>query len=311
MLAVLALALPLLADVDAASHRGPRVRPPECNVLPGEHGANVWERAKVPELRHYCDVVASAAAKLLPGSHMLPEVVTLADEAERLVPGRATPMLLKGRALGQLGRYGEALVALRAAHDRDDHALDDPAALLAWARSLELTGDTRAAHEAYRALLPRADALALADRGVAYLGAGMLAMSLGPSGIDEALAILRQARRDSQDLLRSASTFALALALARAGAGGEAAAVLTEAGAGDAATVMRDPRVVDAMGASGRKEGAAVEALALDVIGQHAAARARWRAYLDEGGEAGAWAAQARAGAAGGPARAPSRARRP
>jgi tetratricopeptide (TPR) repeat protein len=301
----------LLADVDAASHRGPRVRPPECNVLPGERGANVWERAKVPELRHYCDVVASAAAKLAPGSRMLPEVVVLADEAERLVPGRPAPMLLKGRALSQLGRHGEALVALRAAHDRDDHALDDPAALLAWARSLELTGDTRAAHDAYRALLPRADALALADRGVAYLGAGMLAMSLGPSGLDEALAILRQARRDSQDLLRSASTFVLALALARAGDAGEASAVLTEAGAGEALTVMKDPRVVDAMGASGRKEAVAVEALALDATGQHAAARARWRVYLEEGGEAGPWAAEARAGAAGAPLRAPPPSRRP
>ena len=149
MLAVAALLL--FADVDAAFHRGPRVRPPECNVLPGERGANVWERAKVPELRHYCDVVASAAAKLAPGSRMLPEVVLLADEAERLVPGRAAPMLLKGRALSQLGRHGEALIALRAAHDRDDHSLDDPAALLAWARSLELTGDARAARRAMRA----------------------------------------------------------------------------------------------------------------------------------------------------------------
>ncbi|HEY6462548.1 MAG TPA: hypothetical protein VIY73_20405, partial [Polyangiaceae bacterium] len=38
-------------------------RPPEC-ADPGGHAANVWERARAPELRRYCDLVASASSKL-------------------------------------------------------------------------------------------------------------------------------------------------------------------------------------------------------------------------------------------------------
>ncbi|MDP9000911.1 MAG: hypothetical protein M3O46_12450, partial [Myxococcota bacterium] len=38
-------------------------RPPECDDR-GGRTANVWERAKSPELRRYCDLVASASSKL-------------------------------------------------------------------------------------------------------------------------------------------------------------------------------------------------------------------------------------------------------
>jgi tetratricopeptide (TPR) repeat protein len=290
----LLVALALMADVGVA-HHGPRVRPVECNVLPGERGANVWERAKVPELRRYCDLLASASAKLAPGSQMVAEVVALADQADGLVPGRPAPMVLKGRALCQLARHADALVALRAARSRDDHALDDPAVLLAWARSLAFTGETDEAHAAYRTLLPRAEALPLADRGVAYLGAGMLAMSLGPAGVDESVAILRQARHDSQDLLRAAATFALALALDRAGDAGEATAVLAEEGPDEAASVMAEGRVLEAMGKAGHEEAQAILALALDAAGKHEAARAAWRAYLTDGAEGGTWSAHAHA----------------
>jgi len=292
---MLFVALVLVADLDSAPRHGPRVRPAECNVLPGERGANVWERAKIPELRRYCDLVASATAKLAPGSRMVPDVVLLADQADALVPGRAAPMLVKGRALCQLARYSDALAALRAAEGRDERALDEPAALLAWARSLAFTGDAAGARAAYRALLPRAEALPLADRGVAYLGAGMLAMAAGPSGLDETIAILRQARRDSQDLLRAAATFALALALDRAGDGGEALAVLAEEGAGEAPSVMEDARVLAAMGPGAHAEARAIEALAAGSAGKREVARAKWREVLAEAGESGAWAAHARA----------------
>jgi tetratricopeptide (TPR) repeat protein len=290
---VLALAhLALLANLESAPRLGPRARPSECNFLPGERGANVWERAKVPELRRYCDLVASGFAKLAPGSRMVAEVVQIADHADALVPGRAAPMLLKGRALCRLGRFPEARVALAAAHDRDDRALDDPAALLAWARSLEATGDALLAAGAYRTLLPRAEALSLADRGVAYLGAGMLAMSRGEGGLGEAIAILRQARHESQDLLHAAASFELALALDRAGDSGEAVAVLAEEGPGDGARVLADPRVVDALGVAGRKEVHATLALVEGALGRQEKARAEWEAYVTGGGT---WAAHARA----------------
>jgi tetratricopeptide (TPR) repeat protein len=225
---------------------------------------------------------------------MAPEALRLAREADALVPGRALPLVLEGRALSELGSFAEAAAALRAAKERDPHALDDPLALLAWARALAFQGDAGGARDAYRELLPRADMLSLADRGVAYLGAGMLAMAAGPSSLGEAVAILRQARRDSQDLLREASTIVLALALDRAGDVGEAAAVLAEEGVSDPTTVMNDPRVLAAMGRGGDVESRAAAAVALDLLGKHDAARPLWQAYLTSAG-GGVWEAHARA----------------
>ncbi len=289
-----AVALALLASLDAAPHHAPYARPAECNLLAGERGANVWERAEDPQLRRYCALVASASAKLTPGSRMVADVVRLAEEADALVPGRAAPMVLRGRALCQLARYSEALASLRSARDRDDRALDDPATLFAWARALAFTGDAAGARDAYRDLLPRADALPPADRGVAYLGGGVLAMLAGPGALGNAVAILRQARHDSQDVLRSAATFLLALALDRSGDADEAAAVIAEEGAHEAAGVMADSRVLLAMGRGGEAEARAAVALALEVAGERGAARAAWQASLTAGAAGGVWEAHAR-----------------
>jgi hypothetical protein len=291
MAAVVAIAL--LAGLVAAGHGAP-AHPVECNVLAGERGANVWERAKIPQLRRYCALVASASAKLTPGSRMVGDVVRLADEAEALVPGRAAPMVLKGRALCQLARHAEAKVSLRLARERDAHALDDPATLFAWARVLASTGDAAGARDAYRDLLPRSDALPLADRGVAYVGSGVLALQAGPAAIGNAVAILRQARHDSQDVLRSAATFLLALALDRSGDTGEAATVIAEEGANEAVEVMTDPRVLDAMGKGGEAEARAAVALAREVEGDRAAALTAWQAYVASGACGGVWEAHAR-----------------
>lgn len=273
-------------------------RPRECLALEGGHGANVWERAKVPALQRYCDVLASASTKLVPGSRRIADVMPLADEADTLVPGHAAPLLLKGRALVELARYPEALVVLRAARDRDPHALDDPGPLLAWARALAFTGDDQGARAAYQALLPRAEALPLSNRGVAYLGAGMLSLHLGPAAVEGAVAILRQARRDSQDVLQSAAAYALALALDRAGNAAEATAVLTDEGTGGLG-LLHEPRVRAALGPEGTAEEAAMRALALDVTGKRLEARALWGEYLAAVGEHGVWAAHAKAALGG------------
>jgi len=300
-----AVALLLLADVTA--HHGAGGRPAECNALPGERGANVWERAKIPDLQHYCDLLASGAAKLSPGSRSANDVVALAERAEHLVPGRAATCILRGRALAQLGKYADALVALRDAKSRDERALDEPTALFALARSLASTGDAAAAHEAFRELLPRTSALPLADRSVAYLAAAMLVMSTGPTGLDETIAILRQARRDSQDLLRSAATLALALALDRAGDAREASAILAEEAIAAPKSILESTRVLDAMGRTGAVESAAIEALALETLGKRDAARAAWQTYV-AAVPGGVWEAHAKAHLA---ARGPATARHP
>jgi hypothetical protein len=129
----------------------------------------------------------------------------------------------------------------------------------------------------------------------------MLAMAEGAPALGETIAILRQARRDSQDLLRAASTYALALALDRSGDADEAAAVLREAGVDDAASVSQNPRVKDAMGVTADRESHAMLALALEVAGRREAAKVEWQAYLANGGAGGPWEAHARSHA--GPAR--------
>ena len=130
-------------------------RPPECAAAIG-HAANVWERAKSPELGRYCDLVASASSKLAGSTAMAQAALEAARQANGVLPGRAAPLALQGRALAALGKIGEAYASLRDAEARDARVLDDPPALLAWARVLARTGHTDDAARAYRALLPRA-----------------------------------------------------------------------------------------------------------------------------------------------------------
>jgi tetratricopeptide (TPR) repeat protein len=256
-------------------------RPLECGSLDSGRATNVWERAKAPELRKYCDLLASGASKLVGAASMAEGVLAIADEADHVMPGRAGPLVLRGRALAKLGRHAEALSALRAAKLRDERALDDPQSLLAFARALARTGAPDEAQEAYRSLLPRATPLAPSDRASAAVEAGLLALGRGSAGVDEAIAMLRQARRDAQDLFQPLSVMALALALDRSGERDEARAVLGERVHGDPRGLLGEARVKDVLATVGAAaEGQAMLALALEAEG-NAGARDAWRAYVE------------------------------
>jgi tetratricopeptide (TPR) repeat protein len=267
--------------------------PSECAALTGRAGANVWERAKAPELGHYCDLLASGSAKLANPAHIAADVVEIAEQAEAALPGRAAPMVLLGRAFARLGKYPEAVRAFSEAKARDATALDDPAALLAWARVLAYTGRTAEARTLYRALLPRAVSLTLSERGVAYVGAGMLAMAAGPSGVEEAVAILREARKNSQDAVQRVASLALALALDRSGEHAEARMILAERPHENAPALVVDPAAIEAMGPLSSVERTALVALALEAT-DPAGARSSWGSYLDGPGGEGPWAEHAR-----------------
>jgi tetratricopeptide (TPR) repeat protein len=267
--------------------------PPECTALSGRAGQNVWERAKAPERGRYCDLLASGTAKLANPGHIATDVVEIAEQARALLPERAPPLVLLGRALARLGRYPEAEQVLAEAKARDVVALEDPLALLCWARILAYTGRPSEAREAYRALLPRASWLAIADRGIAYVGAGMLAMSVGPAGAEEAVAILREARKNSEDVVQRLASLALALALDRSGERAQASLVLAERPHEDAAALVADPAAIEAMGAVGRVERSALVALALEGTDSRSA-RAWWGTYLEGSGGSGPWAEHAR-----------------
>lgn len=284
------LALVWLLQPAAAPSSVLGARPPEC-------GVNVrfgWERAKEPNLGRYCELLASGTTKLVEpvSASLVQQVPDIADEADRLVPGRASASVLKGRALLRLGRAEEALVAFREAKRRDDRALDDPVALLAWARASARTGRLADAVQAYRAALPRTSALAAAERAAASFEAGIAVMAEGPASIDDAIAMLRQARRDAQDTMQVAAVSALALALDRAGQREEARAVLAERAHADVKALRGDTKVTEALLDAGvRHEVDALVAIALE---GDPGAKDAWRAFLDGPGGKGPWATHAR-----------------
>lgn len=271
-------------------------RPAECGLSEGFRAANAWERAKEPNLRRYCDLLASGTAKLVgPGSSILvKDVPKIADEADKLLSGRAAPSVLKGRAYLRLGRADDALASLNEAKRRDDRALDDPVALLAWARANARTGHLAEAAQAYRAALPRTSALSAQERSAASFEAGIIVMAQGPAGIDDAVAMFRQARRDAQDAMQVASIAALALALDRAGQREEAKAILAERVRADVKPFLADPRVVEALADAGvPHESDALLAIAVEGFDANLAKDA-WRRYLEGMGGKGPWSDHAR-----------------
>jgi predicted Zn-dependent protease len=292
---LLALALGILMQAAQPQGAFGAARPAECGVSEGSRAANVWERAKEPELRRFCDLLARGTAHLVASTGLVKEVITIADEADKLLPGRAAPSVLRGRALLRLGKPADALTALQEAKKRDDRALDDPVALLAWARANARTGHLDVSAEAYRAALPRTSALAASERSAASFEAGMIVMALGPKGVDDAVAMLRQARLFASDAVQLASVVALALALDRAGQKEEAKALLSERVRTDVKPVLGDERVTEALADAGVAfEGDALQAIALEGVDSGAAHDA-WERYLAGQGGKGAWADHARA----------------
>jgi tetratricopeptide (TPR) repeat protein len=272
---------------------------PECGAG-GREGTNVWERAKHPELRHYCDLLASGAAKLAATATMAREVVGIANEADKTNPGRAAPLVLRGRAQMKLLQYEESYQSFVEAKKRDPNAVEDPVALLAFARAASRSGHEGDARDAFRALLPRASALSATERGLVYLEAGLLSMAKGAPGLDDAIVALRQARREAQDYAATLTTLALALALDRAGNRDEAKAILDERARADARTIVNDGRAKEALGPM------AIEVDAMVAIGLEPTdaprAKEAWARYVAAAGT-GPWAdhARGRAGLAAAP----------
>jgi tetratricopeptide (TPR) repeat protein len=278
------------------------LRPSECAALEGPRTIVVWQRVKSPELARYCDRIAFGVTKLATEPGMPQAALETGVEAEKLLPGRAPAMVLAGRAYLRLDRAGEAYAALREAKKRSERALDEPHALLAWARAAARTGHTDEARDAYLALLPSADGLPLAERSSAYVEAGMLLLVKGPERIAEAVTTLRQARRDAYGDLQLVAVAALALALDRAGEHAEARAALTERpypGLDDAIERARQRRVLGPE--PNEPEALALKAMVAEVL-KPKSAREAWRKYLDAV-PTGSWTAHAkeREGGAGRP----------
>ena len=129
----------------------------------------------------------------------------------------------------------------------------------------------------------------------------MIVMAQGSKGVDDAVAMLRQARREAQDAMQMASVVGLALALDRAGQREEAKAVLAERVRSDAKPILADPRSLDALADAGvEHEKDALLATALEIT-DSGAAREVWRRYIEGPGGKGPWADHARAHEAAAP----------
>jgi tetratricopeptide (TPR) repeat protein len=272
MLAALALVLAEAATAGGWSSG----RPPECSQLV-DRDANVWEHAKSPDLRRYCDLVASAASKLSGARAELDAALRSVHEAEALVPGHAGAPAIAGRALEALGETSSALETLRGAIARDARVLDDPLTLLSWARVLARSGSTAEACDAYFSLLPRSSSLPTSLQGRTQIEAGLVAMGRGPTRISDAIAAFRDAARSSGDALRPVASLALALAESRSGevAGARATADRQRR---DATAWLSISRARDAFSVA-PSELLAVQAFALE-IERPSEAPAAWAGYL-------------------------------
>lgn len=216
-------------------------QPVECTARASSRASNVWERAKAPERRRYCDLLAGASARLAGASPDAGAALALAEEAARVEPERAAPLVLAGRALERAGDAAAALARFDAARARDERALDDAPALASYAPALAGVGRRSDAAAAYRALLPRASALPEGVRARSVLEAGLVLGAEGPAAIDASAAALREAVRAATGETRALAEVALALALDRAGLadvtrGGAALARTPDAALGEAAT---------------------------------------------------------------------------
>ncbi|WP_156339263.1 hypothetical protein [Chondromyces crocatus] len=144
-------------------------RPPECKARVGRaiaRGPSVWERARVPTLQRYCDLIARAHAQLASRPEAAREAAKLAEEA---LPGRAAPLVVLARVALALGAPAEAARDFSRARAIDPRSVEDPSTMHDLARTLRLDGKRDESLAIYRALVPRIDLLGSLDRRVAAL----------------------------------------------------------------------------------------------------------------------------------------------
>lgn len=291
LLPVLLLAHALAVVLAQASPSPPAAAPAaqiDCKAPGGKARLSAWDRARAPNLARYCDFMAHAEARLAKEPRRAEQA---AAAAAALYPEQAAPLVVRGRVAAQLGQRAEARVFFEQALALSADALRDPGAQLDLAETLREAGDTAGAIRAYRALLPRLDALADEQlRTRARLDAALALALEGPASLDVAVALARVAESRGASSLRSTSRAVLALLLDRSGARAEAAAMATQAHQTGAlgALTQRGPAAL----------GWGVEALAvlarLREVAEPQSAAASWEGYLARAGQ-GPWAAHARA----------------
>lgn len=253
----------------------------------------IWQLARTPELGRYCDLVARAKSQLATDPKA---ALASAKEADAALPGRAAPRVLLARAAFAQGKIDDAAKDFEAARALDARSVEDPPTMHDLAQVLRKTGKLDDAVVVYRALVPRIDLLAPADRRVAVLlEAAHVSMAVAAKtsaatpgskpSLDEAIAYLREARQRPPTALANDVLVSLALVLDRSGDRVQADAVLAEAHApaSDTRTTAPDYLV------------ASEDKLCLDALQAAPADAAKlWEQFLAGPGGKGPWATAAR-----------------
>lgn len=274
-------------------------------------GPSVWERARVPTLQKYCDMLSRARAQLSSNPQLSKQA---ALEAEKALPGKAAPRVALARAALALGDLESAAKEFLAAKKIDPRSVEDPSTMHDLSRVLRKTGKRDEALTVYRALVPRVDLLSSTELRVSVLleaaHASMAAYSADPekdagdapaiktdakaadakpNPLDEAIAYLREAKQRPPTMLANDVALALVLALDRAGEREAADAALADAHR-TGARVRKS--TLDYL--SSADEKLALEALVLEGSDRAAAVKS-WEAYLATPAGKGPWATAARA----------------
>jgi tetratricopeptide (TPR) repeat protein len=266
-------------------------------------GPTIWEKARLPNLQRYCDLVARAHAELATNPEAARRDAGLANLA---LPGRAAPAVILARGALALGAIDEAAREFERARSIDARSVEDPATMHDLARVLQRTGKRADALAVYRALVPRIDLLGSTDRRVSVLleaaHASMTLTATAPaslsapdggaasgSKLDESIAYLREARQRPPTQLAGDVLLSLVLALDRSGEKAQADAALVDAHR-TGARVRSGP--LDYLAAP--EDRHALDALALE-SSDRAQAIKSWETFLAGAGGKGPWAAAARA----------------
>ncbi len=267
-----------------ASTAGPSS--PRQASLRGKTG--VWSRARTPNLERYCALIARAHARIDEN----PTAARIAaEQADALVPNRAAPLVVLARVALMEGDVPKAVERFHAALARDPRAVEQPVAMHDLARAELRSGKLDQALATFRVLVPRASLLPDREhRARVLLEAAHVAMASAatPSDetgrvLDEALAYLREATRDTHHRLELDVALSLVLALDRTGQRLQADAILSEQVSSPswAGTAALDYLVTP-------DDAHVMRGLALE---DHdpAAAAASYRAYLDTKSGQGAY----------------------
>jgi tetratricopeptide (TPR) repeat protein len=171
-------------------------RPKECKGSADARGISrrltIWDRAREPDLHRYCDLIGRAYVKLDAKPAAAREAALLADQ---VLPGKAAPWVIIGRADVHLRDFTRAVEDFQKAKAIDPRSAEDPTALHDLAVALRMTGKPKIALETYRVLVPRLGLIPSTDaRVLILLEAASLAMSTGKEGIDESISFLSEAR---------------------------------------------------------------------------------------------------------------------